>query len=170
MTIQIILGFILLLGFFFLLFVIFIPWKFGAPFQSSSKKERKNVVKLANVKKGDKVADLGSGNGSLVIELAKKGAIVHGYEINPILIWWANKRIKRLGLQKKAKIYKKNFWYINLRKYDVIAIFQVYYVMKKLGKKLDKELKKGTKVVSNTWKFPKRKFLKKLSHVYLYKF
>jgi tRNA A58 N-methylase Trm61 len=169
-TITTIIGITLIVVSLLLIFLMFVPWSFGAPFQPSSKKETLNIIKLVNIKKGDKIAELGCGNGTLVIALAKKGAIVQGYEINPLLVWWANKRIKKEGLEKKAKISQANFWEINLRKYNKIVIFQVSYVMKKLGRKLDKESKKGTKVISNTWKFPKRKYLKKLGHVYLYKF
>jgi len=168
-VISAIIGLILIIIAILVFFLMFMPWSFGAPFQPSSRRETENVIKLANVKKGDVVADLGSGNGTLVIKLAKKGAEVHGYEINPILVWWARKRIKKLGL-KKAYIHKKSFWKVNLGRYNVITVFQIYYIMNKLGKKLDKEVKKGTRVVSNTWKFPKRKFIRKLSHVYLYKF
>ena len=153
----------------FVLFFVFVcmPWTFGATFQSSSKKEIKNIIKLANIKKSDKIVDLGSGNGKLVIELAKTGAEVHGYEINPLLVWWSRRKIKKLGL-KKVFIHEKSFWDVNLKKFDVIAVFQIYYVMKTLSKKIKKEAKKNVRIVSNTWKLPGKKPIRKLSNVYLY--
>ena len=160
---------IAIIAVFVLFFVfVFMPWAFGAPFQPSSKKEIKNIIKLANIKKTDKIVDLGSGTGKLVIELAKTGAEVHGYEINPLLVWWSRRKIKRLGL-KKAFIHKKSFWDVDLKKFDVIAVFQIYYIMKKLGNKIRKEAKENVRIVSNTWKLPGKKPVKKLSNVYLYK-
>ena len=162
-----ILGIVIITVFVLFFVFVFMPWTFGAPFQSSSKKEIGNIIKLANIKKSDKIVDLGSGNGKLVIELAKTGAEVHGYEINPLLVWWSRRRIKKLGL-KKAFIHKKSIWDVNLKKFDVIVVFQIYYVMKTLSKKIKKEAKKNVRIVSNTWKLPGKKPIRKLSNVYLY--
>ena len=163
-----ILGIVIITVFVLFFVFVFMPWTFGAPFQSSSKKEIGNIIKLANIKKTDKIVDLGSGNGKLVIELAKTGAEVHGYEVNPLLVWWSLRKIKKLGL-KKAFIHKKSFWDVNLKKFDVIAVFQIYYVMKTLSKKIKKEAKKNVRIISNTWKLPGKKPIRKLSNVYLYK-
>ncbi len=169
-TILNIIGIILLgIAAFFIIF-IFLPWRFGAPFEPSSRKGLKNIIKLANIKKTEKVAELGSGNGKIVIAFAKSGAEVHGYEVNPILVWFSRRKIKKLGLEKKAFIHRKNFWKIDFGDYDIIVLFQVHYVMKKLAGKIKREAKKGTRVVSNTWKFPGKKPVKKICHVYLYKF
>lgn len=169
-TILNIIGIILLgIATFFIIF-IFLPWRFGAPFEPTSRKELENILKLARVKKDEKVAELGSGNGKIVIALAKQGAEIHGYEVNPFLVLWSRWKIKKLGLENKAFIHRKNFWKINFNNYDILVLFQINYVMKKLGDKIKKEAKKGTRVVSNTWKFPGKKHIKKISHVYLYEF
>ena len=160
---------ILLLLIIIILFTFF-PLAFGAPFQSSSNKRTKIILKFAKIKKGEKVADLGSGNGKLVIAMAKQGAEAHGYEVNPILVWWSRRKIKKLGLEKKAFIHKENFWNSNLKKFDVITIFQIMYVMKKLAKKLEKNSKKEARIISNTWKFHGKKLIKQENGVYLYKF
>ena len=159
------------------LLLIFLFWFsgfiFGAPFQSSSTKARKQMLKLSKVRKGQRVADLGSGTGKLVIEFARKGAKVTGFEINPFLVWISRRKIKALGLQKNAKIEQKNFWNTNLSYFDIITVFQIGYVMGRLGKKLEKEVKRKRKkliVISNTWKFPGRKPEKKEGYVRLYRF
>lgn len=155
-----------------ILLLIFAIWIsscfFGAPFQSSSNKELKEILVLAKPNKKQKIADLGSGNGKIVIEFAKRGIEAHGYEINPLLVWLSRRRIKNLGLQKKAFIHGGNFMNTNLSKFNVITSFQISYIMPGLEKKLKRELKKGSKVISNTWKFPNWKPKKKLGHVYLY--
>ena len=45
------------------------------------------MIKLLNIKPGEKAVDIGSGDGRVVIALAKAGAEAHGYEINPLLVW-----------------------------------------------------------------------------------
>ena len=45
------------------------------------------MIEFSKIKKNEKVADLGSGNGRVVIEFAKLPNVkeVHGFEINPFL-------------------------------------------------------------------------------------
>ncbi|HTY43754.1 MAG TPA: class I SAM-dependent methyltransferase [Patescibacteria group bacterium] len=151
--------------------LIFLSWIsfsfFGAPFQPSSDRELREMIELASFKKRQKTADLGSGDGKVVIEFAKRGAEAHGFEINPLLVWIAKKKIKRLGL-KNAFIHKKNFWKQDFSGFDIVTSFQISYVMPGLEEKLKKELKKGAKVISNTWTFPNWKPKKQEGKVYLY--
>ena len=152
--------------------VIFLFWIsvafLGAPFESTSRKTLKKMIEFSKVKKREKVADLGSGNGKIVIGFAKMGIEAHGFEINPFFVWLSRRKIKKLNLEEKAFIHWKNFWKQNFSQFDLISIFQVGYVMGKLEKKLKNELKKGSRVISNTWKFPNWKPEKQKGNVYLY--
>ena len=154
----------------FVFFLIVLPFFYGAPFDTTSRKTLQKMIKLAKIKKGDKVADLGSGVGTIVIKLARNPLVkeAHGYEINPFFVWISRKRIRRLGLEKKAFIHQKNFMKADFSKYNVIFIFQIWYVMNWLESKLKKSMKKGSKVVSNTWKFKNWKPKKKDGNAYLY--
>ena len=152
----------------FSFFFIF-PWVYGAPFEPTSKEKVKKIIELSKIKKGEKTADLGSGDGRIVIELAKKGAEAHGYEINPILVFLSRRKIKKQGLENKAFIHWKNFWKENLKKYDLITIFQFHTIMKKLGKKFKKELKPKTKIISYYWKIPGWQIIKNKGNIFLYK-
>lgn len=162
---------IIALAFLIFILLMFIPWKFGAPFQSSSKKRIKKIIKIADIKKSEKAVDIGSGTGEIVIALAKNKNIseVHGFEINPLLAYISKLKIKKLGLENKAFIHRKNFWKTDLSKYDIITIFQINYVMPKLAKKIKSEAKKSVKIISNTWRFPNWKPAKKDKGIYLYK-
>ena len=77
-SILIVLGISLLILIFFF---IFLPLIIGAPFESTNKKILRKVIEFSKIKKGEKVADLGSGNGKIVIEFAKLSAVaeVHGF-------------------------------------------------------------------------------------------
>jgi len=149
---------------FFFLFLIFN----GAPFVPSNSKTVKKMVNLASIKPGDKAADLGSGSGKIVIALARAGAEAHGYEINPILIWWARKNIRQAGLEGKAFIHTKNFWNEDFSSFKVITLYGVSHIMKKLETKLVKELPIGARVVSNSFQFPNWRYSTKDLNVFLY--
>jgi tRNA G37 N-methylase Trm5 len=145
-----------------------IPLFFGAPYEGSGVQKVRDIVKISGAKKDDKVVDLGSGDGRIVIAFAKKGAVIHGYEINPFLVLASRIKIRKNKL-KNVKIFWKNFWKVDLGKYNVVVSFQYKTIMNKLQTKLKKELKKSAKVISYHWKFRDWKISKKIGDVYLYK-
>ena len=104
------------------------------------------------------MADLGSGDGRILIEFAKKGAIAEGYEINPVLVFIARMKIRRLGLEKKARVFWKSFWREDLSQYKVITVFGIDYIMKRMEKKLYKELSRGSRIIVNLFPFPNKKY------------
>ena len=159
--------FLLVFAIIFSMFFLW-PFLFGAPFEPTSEKKIKKMIKLAKIKKGDKAVDLGSGDGRIVIALAKAGAKAHGYEINPFLVLLSKYKIKKAGLKGKAFIHWRNFWKINLGKYNIVMLFQFKTIMDKLEKKLKKELEPKSRIVSYYWKFPKWKPSKKIENIFLY--
>jgi len=152
-----------------LIVFFFLPFLFGAPYDISRKKSLKNIIKLTNPKTGDKIAELGSGDGRVCIALAKQNPkiTIHGFEINPFLVWISKRKINQAGLESQIKIYWKNFWKVNLEKYNKIIFFQFRSITKKLEKKFNKELKKGTKIISHNWKLPNYKIKKQLGEPHL---
>ena len=72
--------------------------KGGAPYIPSGEKEVDKIISLAKIKPGDRVVDLGSGDGRIVIGFAKQGTEAHGYEVNPILVLWSKLKILFSGL------------------------------------------------------------------------
>ena len=165
--------FFLISGILLIIFLLFfvVPIVYGAPFEPTNRESLRKMIKFAKVKKGDKVVDLGSGNGKIVIEFAKLDNVKesHGFEINPLLVFSSRRRIRQLKLEKKAFIHWKDFWNQNLSDYDVVNVFQIGFIMKNLEKKLKKELKKNSRIISNTWKFSNLKLRKQEGDIYLYR-
>lgn len=174
MIIFLILGLIvLILAVIIISFFLFIPFFFGAPYEPSRGKALKIIVRFANPKSKDKIVDIGSGDGEICISLAKecksKKIEIYGYELNPFLVWISRRRIRKLNLDKKIKIYWKNFWKADLSGYNKIVMFQFKTIMKRLSKKLKKELNPKSIVISHWWKLPGWKIEKSSERVYLYK-
>ncbi len=141
----------------------------GPPFVSSVPWVIKNAIKLAQIRKGEKAVDLGCGDGRIVIALAKAGAEAYGYEINPFLVWLTRFRIRQAGMSGKAFAYYKSLWDLDLSSFDVVMIYGLPYMFKRLEKKLEKELKPGSRVISLSFPFPTWKPVKTDESVYLYK-
>ncbi len=150
--------------FLFVSIFFLIPFLFGAPYDITRKECLKHVVTLTNPKKKDKIAELGSGDGRVCIALANKNknAEIHGFEINPFLVWHSRRKIKKLGLDNQIKIYRKNFWRISFKDYNKVVLFQFKSIMKRMENKIEKELKTKSHIISHNWKLPNYKIKKKL--------
>ena len=138
------------------------------PFVRTSNKKIETVLKFADVKKGQKVVDLGSGDGRLLFSTAKKGAISIGYELNPFL-FLLSKLLSRInGLSKNVFIKKENMWSASLKDADVIFVFSLKSTIKRFEDFVFKNAKKGTKVVVNMNSFPSKKPQKEENDIFLY--
>ena len=141
---------------------------FGAPFVPSKNKTVKNIVEFSNAQEGQKVADLGAGDGRIIIAFARRGIEAHGFEINPFLVLAARRKIKKENLEDKAIMHWKSFWGADLSSFDISVIYGFSHIMARLEKKLQKELKSGAKVVASVFSFPKWKHEKKQGILCLY--
>jgi cyclopropane fatty-acyl-phospholipid synthase-like methyltransferase len=140
----------------------------GAIYVPTSEKRVEQMIGLLDLNSAHKAADLGAGDGRLVIAFAKLGIESHGYEINPFLVLLGRKNIKKAGLENKAFMHFKNLWQEDLKGFDVITLYGMRHMMARLEKKLDKELKPGSMIVSNYFTFPKWKPSSQEDNLYLY--
>lgn len=148
-----------------------VPMFHGPVFVPSADDKLKAMLKLPKLTKRSKVIDLGSGDGKVLIALAKKfGVKATGVEINGILVRRSRKKIEEAGLSDKITILKQSFWETDLRPYDVVFFYGTSYVMEKLEEKLKREMKKGSQFVSNYFQFPNLKPKKTINEVRLYQF
>jgi ribosomal protein L11 methylase PrmA len=112
------------------------------------------MAELSGAAVGERAADLGSGDGRIVIALARRGAEAHGFEVNPILVLVSRRNVRRAGLQGRAIIHWKNFWRADLSRFQALTIFQGSAVMRRLEAKVKRELAPGARVISDCWGFP----------------
>lgn len=143
--------------------------KRGAVFVPTNKEAVLTMVRLLQIKSGDRALDLGSGDGRIVIALACAGAEAHGYEHNPLLVWWSRHKIRKAGLSGRAFIHRANFWNRDFSEFTVVTVFGINYIMRTLEKKLLKEGRSGARIASYTFAFPTLKPLAQKNGIYLYK-
>lgn len=162
---------VLQLGFVIFLLYFCIAFVSGAPFVPTQKSAAASMIALANIKKGDILYDLGSGNGKLLFLAAEKGARAIGYEINPMLVVYSNMRTFFSPYRGQVVTKWKNFWNADIHDADVIVVYLMPWKMDRLAQKIMKECKKGTVVVSNSFIFPKWKILRQdlTNHVYVFR-
>jgi hypothetical protein len=153
----------------YLFFFVFFPLGRGAIYDPSSANETRMIAELADVQRGERAVDLGSGDGRVVIALALKGAEAHGYEVNPVLVVLSRRNIRREGLVGRAFIHWGSFWRRDLSRFDLITVFQVGFVMARLESKLSRELAPGTRIVSHYWRFPGLRPERTQGNIYRYR-
>jgi len=142
---------------------------FGAPYLPTMKREREQALELLNLKKGQTLIDLGSGDGSILVLAAQRDLHAVGYEINPFL--WLISRIRTLRYGRKVKVKFRSFWRADLSQADGVFVFLITHKMEKLNKFLaNTKPKKPLPVVSHAFKIPGKKHLKKSGALFLYKY
>ena len=110
------------------------------------------MLKLADVKASDVVYDLGCGDGIIVTTAAQKyGARAVGIDIDPVRVKEATDRAQKMGVSDKVKILQGDLFEADIKDASVVTLYLLTSLNIKLMPKLKKELKPGTRVVSQSF-------------------
>jgi SAM-dependent methyltransferase len=108
------------------------------------------MLRLANVKKGDVLYDLGSGDGRIPIAAARRfGIKATGIDIDPERIWEAKQNARGAGLEKLVEFRQEDLFKANFKDATVITLYLLPDLNLKLRPRLWAELKPGTRIVSH---------------------
>jgi hypothetical protein len=158
-TVLSVLGITVLIGtaIVLILFLVFnsLGFFFGAPYAGTPTAVVHNVFSLVHIGKDDTVYDLGSGDGRVLIAAARYGARSEGWEINIPLTMLAMRRIRKSPYRRHIRVHFGNFWNTDFSKATVIFAFLLPQYMNRLEKKLLREAKSGTRVVTYLAKLPR---------------
>ena len=124
-----------------------------APFVQTPIEVAKKMIELSALEPGQKLFDLGAGDGRLVIMAAQEtGASAVGVEIRDDLVERARSEIKKLNLEDKVRMIHDDFFNVDLQDADVVTLYLTTSGNERLRPKLERELKKGAKVLSHDFK------------------
>ena len=121
-----------------------------------------DMLRLANVRKGDVLYDLGSGDGRIAITAAKKyGVRAVGIDIDPERIREANANAKKAGVAHLVQFRQEDLFKTDFKEATVVTLYLLPDLNVKLRPRLWNELKPGTRIVSHqfemgTWKPDKK--------------
>jgi ribosomal protein L11 methylase PrmA len=121
-----------------------------------------DMLRLANVRKGDVLYDLGSGDGRIAIAAAKKyGIKAVGIDIDPQRIREATENARKAGVTDLVQFRQEDLFKADFREATVVTLYLLPDLNVKLRPRLWGELKPGTRVVSHqfdmgNWKPEKR--------------
>lgn len=153
------LGLLLILSFGVVLLV-------GAPYLPSLKPQIEQALKLADLKAGDHLIELGCGDGKVLLAAAKQGIRVTGYELNPLLAviaWLRTRRYRR-----QVKVIWGDFWGVDWPVAEAIFVFLLPRYMAKLDSRIIQYSSKPVKLVSIAFGISGKKADKHVGGVHLY--
>ncbi len=125
---------------------------FIAPFVPSPTRVVEYMLKLAELRSGEVLFDMGSGDGRTVIMAAKTfGARGVGIELREDLAKKALADIHESGLEDRVTIVNGDMFKVNLSSADVVYLYLTTSANEKIRPKLDSDLRKGARVVSHDY-------------------
>jgi len=121
-----------------------------APFVPTPQEVVERMLELAEIRKGDLVYDLGSGDGRIVITAARKhGVKAVGFEIDPGLVKESRDRIKEAGLEDLVEIREEDIRTVDLSPASVVTMYLYPGANLRLRPAIIRQLKPGSRVVSH---------------------
>lgn len=113
------------------------------------------MIRSAALKSGDRVYDLGCGDGRLLLTALKScpGIRATGYE-GALGVWILGKLRTRSSV---VKILREDFMRADLSDANAVFLYLSPTFMERLAPKFARELKSGTRIVSHAFQFKDRK-------------
>ena len=112
------------------------------------------MLQLGGLKAGEKMFDLGSGDGRLVIAAARKyKADATGVELDDSLARQSADRIRSLGLQATARIIHGDLLKQDYSSADLLTVYLLPVGNELVTPILEKQLKKGARIVAHDFEF-----------------
>ena len=142
-------------------------------YEPSTTEQTLAMLRLAGVTKNDVVYDLGCGDGRLVITAAKEfGARGVGIDIDPVRIRESVVNAQQAGVTRLVQFRNQDLYEADIHDATVVMLYLWPEINLKLRPKLWKDLKPGTRIVSNAhdmgdWK-PEKQIKADGANIYLW--
>jgi len=128
----------------------------GAPYVPTPTAIVDRMLTLAKVGPGDYVIDLGSGDGRLVTTAVAKykarGGL--GVDLDGKLVKEANENAARAGVADRVKFIEGDLFKADVGDASVVTLYLMPGMLADVEKKLARELKPGTRVISHDYPLP----------------
>ena len=124
-----------------------------SPFIASDPVSVGQMIVLADLRDGDTVVDLGSGDGRIVIAAARAHAGIRGWgvDLDEKLVLESNAAAQAQGLAERIRFVRGDVFDADLSQADVIFIWLWPEIMRMLRPKILAEARPGTRVITGIW-------------------
>ena len=156
-----------LLLFVYFIYTVVAIFRGAAPIPARRRTVRA-MLDLLELQPNEKFVDLGSGDGRILREACRRGAIATGYEINPFLVCYTRLRAFISGASTRLTVSRSDLWKADVSQVTALSVYMVPAFMERLEKKLRSELPAGARVVAARYRFPNWTPVKEQEGVFLY--
>jgi SAM-dependent methyltransferase len=130
-------------------FTIAIAQQLHVPYVSTPREVVDKMMDIAHVGLADYVIDLGSGDGRIVIEAARRGAVGHGLEIDPDLLRKAQENARKAGVSERIMFLNKDVFKSDFSRATVITSYMTTTLNTRLRPTLLNDLEPGSRIVTH---------------------
>ena len=121
-----------------------------APYVSSPQQIVDKMLEAVELKPGETLYDLGSGDGRVLITAVQKfNAKAVGVELDEKLAKSTSEKIEKLGLGNRARVIHGNMLEVDISPADVVVIYLTTESNDIVRPALEKQLRPGTRVISH---------------------
>jgi SAM-dependent methyltransferase len=135
----------------------------GAPYLPTLKVQAEAALDLLDLKPGETLLELGSGDGQVLVLAAKRGLQVVGVELNPILV--VISRIRTWRYRKQVRVIWGDLWRVQWPEADGVFSFLLGRFMPRLDERMQRI---GKPLASFAFKIPDRHIDDEKVGVFLY--
>ncbi|MGM0529856.1 MAG: SAM-dependent methyltransferase [Bacteroidota bacterium] len=111
----------------------------------------RKMLDIADVGPGDYLIDLGSGDGRIVIDAARRGAVGHGVEIDHDLVREAEDNARSADVSDKVIFLEEDVFDTDFSRASVVTMYLMNIVNIELRPELLDKLSPGTRIVSHSF-------------------
>ena len=138
----------------------------GPPYLPTMRKQTETALDLLDLKAGETLLELGSGDGRVMLAAAKRDLKVIGIEINPLLV--VVSLVVTWRYRSQVRIIWGSYWGKPWPRADAIFTFMLPKYMAKLDERIEKWHPKPIKLASFAFVVPDREPAEKRDGVLLY--
>ncbi|MCA1849462.1 MAG: methyltransferase domain-containing protein [Acidobacteria bacterium] len=111
------------------------------------------MLRLAKIKEGDVLYDLGSGDGRIPIMAAQKyGIRAVGIDINPELVAMSEDRARQAGVADRVQFRTADLFRADISEATIVTLYLSNALNLRLRPKLLRELRPGTRIISHDFR------------------
>jgi len=151
MLLRLLLTLLYLVAIFLVLYGLWmlIPFLYGLPWVPTKKERIRKALRMANLKPDELLYDLGSGDGRVLFIAAQEfGARAVGIEASILQYWFTQLRRLLSGSRSRVSVRRENFYRADFGDADLVFAFLTSTETALLQKKLERDLKPGSRVIA----------------------
>ena len=122
-----------------------------APYWQTPSSLVESMLDLAGCGPGDRLIDLGCGDGRIVIAAALRGAEGVGIDFDPERIAEARAGAEAAGVADRVSLHQQDLFLTDLTTATIVTLYLLPLPNRLLGHRLRTELAPGSRVVSYAW-------------------